>query len=99
MNNYQLTVLVKNDLEEKARKELLDGITKRFGKMEKEDLWGNRDLAYQINHATKAYFAHYEFQSEPNTIADLDKTLKLDEDILRYLLLKVEKKAAKSKKK
>lgn len=88
MNNYILTLVIKTDLEEKARKELLDSVTKKFGKIEKEDLWGNRDLSYPISKQKKGYYAHYNFQAEPQAIPTLDKALKLEEDIIRYLLIK-----------
>lgn len=89
MNNYALTLVFKNDLNEKDRKELLDSVTKRFGKLEKEELWGSRDLAYPIKHATKGFYAHYLFSAEPNTISPLDKAIKVEEDIIRYLLVRV----------
>ncbi len=88
MNNYQLTLLIKQDLDEKDRKELLDSITKKIAKVEKEDLWGTRDLSYAIKHADKAFYAHYEFLDEPANIPSLDKMIKLNEDIIRYLLIK-----------
>lgn len=89
MNQYALTIVLKNDLDEKARKELLDSMTKRMGKVEKEDLWGSRDLSYQIKHNSKGFYAHYLFSSEPQSISPLDKALKVEEDILRYLLVRV----------
>lgn len=97
MNNYLLTVLVKNDVSDTDRKNLISGIEKKFGKLGKEDLWGVRDLAYPIQHMDKAFYAHFAFESEPNTISDLDKSLKLNEDIIRYLLIRNEpsKKAKK----
>lgn len=88
MNSYQLTLVIKDNLKEADRKVLLDDVSKRFGKLIKEDLWGNRDLAYPINHATKGYYAHYEFESDPGEIASLDKMIKLNEDVIRYLLLR-----------
>ncbi|OGE31671.1 30S ribosomal protein S6 [Candidatus Daviesbacteria bacterium RIFCSPHIGHO2_01_FULL_44_29] len=88
MNSYQLTVVVKPSIEDSERKELLAAITKQFGKATKEELWGNRDLAYPIEHLLKAYYAHYEFEGDPKTIAALDKSMKLNEDILRYLLIR-----------
>lgn len=88
MNQYTLTVLVKDDLNEKDRKEVLDSVTFQFGKMIKEDMWGSRPLVYDIKHQNKAYFVHFQFESEPNTIKGLDRNLQLNEDILRYLLLK-----------
>lgn len=100
MQNYMLTVLVKNELAEKERVALLDDIKKQFGELKKEDLWGARGLAYPINHQEKAFFAHFEFQQEPSKILALDKMVKLNEDIMRYLLTRVEisKKVVKPRK-
>lgn len=93
MNNYYLTLVLKADLEEKDRKALLDSTVKRLtedeGKVEKEDLWGSKDLAYPIKRQNKGFYAHFEFESEPQTIFSLDKQLKVNEDVLRYLLVRV----------
>lgn len=98
MNNYRLTLIVKDSIDEKERKALLDDVVKSFGELKKEDLWGSRAFTYKIAHDSKGYYAHYEFSSEPETIAALDKKLKLNEDILRYLLLKHEPRTIKPKK-
>ncbi len=89
MNKYALTVIVKSELEEKARKELLDSITKKMGENVKEELWGVRDLTYPIQKLTKAYYAHYFFETDPKSISPLDKSLKIEEDILRYLIVRI----------
>jgi small subunit ribosomal protein S6 len=88
MQNYLLTLLVNENTGEKERKELLETLTKKMGKVEKEDLWGMRSLTYPIKHQNKAFYAHFEFSSEPGSISDIDKTLKVNEDIIRYLILK-----------
>ncbi|MBI2599738.1 30S ribosomal protein S6 [Candidatus Daviesbacteria bacterium] len=92
MNNYYLTLVLKADLEEKERKTLLDSITKKMvgedGKIEKEDLWGNKDLVYPIKRQTKGYVAHFEITADPKNAKTIDKLLKLEEDILRYLLIR-----------
>jgi small subunit ribosomal protein S6 len=88
MNNYYLTLLIKEAVSEKDRKELLAALTKKMGKVEKEDLWGERNLAYQIKHQDKAFYAHFEFSADPKEIKGLDNSLKLNEDVLRYLILK-----------
>ncbi len=95
MNNYRLTLIVKESIDEKERQALLDDVVKSFGELKKTDLWGSRAFSYKIAHDTKGYYAHYEFSSEPDTIAALDKKLKLNEDILRYLLLKHEPRSIK----
>lgn len=79
-------------MEEKERKILLDSISKKLagkdGKIEKEDLWGERPLAYPIKRQTSGYFAHFEIQADPKDAKSLDKTLKLEENVLRYLLIR-----------
>lgn len=92
VNSYYLTLVLKPNLDEKARVELLDNIKKRMlgegGKLDKEDLWGERDLVYPIKKQTKGYYAHFEFETEPAVAKDIDKTLKVEEDVLRYLLIR-----------
>lgn len=92
MNSYLLTLVLKPDLEEKARGELLDAVKKKMlgegGKVVKEDLWGNRDLAYPIKKSTKGFYVYFEVETSPVLAKDLDKILKVEEDILRYLLVR-----------
>lgn len=95
-----VTMLLKQDLSEKDREGILEAVKKSFGKLNKEDLWGVRELSYPINHQEKAYYAHFEFESEPDTLSALDKSLKLNEDIIRYLIVRAKplKKEKESKK-
>lgn len=88
MQSYQLTLLIKEKLDEKARTGLIDDVKKNFSNLIKEDLWGIRSLAYEIKHADKAYYANFEFESEPQAVITLDKNIRLNEDIIRYLLVK-----------
>ncbi|MBI2039745.1 30S ribosomal protein S6 [Candidatus Microgenomates bacterium] len=92
MNSYYLTLVLKPDLEEKERKVLVDNVVKKLtgddGKVEKEDLWGIRDLAYPIKRQAKGFYAHFEINAEPKSAKGLDKLLKVEEDVLRYLLIR-----------
>lgn len=101
MNSYLLTLVLKPDMDEKERKTLLDTMVKKLtgedpstssgqvGKVTKEDLWGNKDLAYPIKRQTKGYYVHYEISADPKNAKTLDKSLRLEEDVLRYLLVRV----------
>ena len=88
--NYQLTILINNKLDEKKRTDLLDDVTKSLGDKAKKDFWGVRGLAYPIKHEEKAYYAHFDFEAEPGLIPPIDRKLKLNEEIVRYLLIKIE---------
>lgn len=93
MNSYLLTLVLKPNLEEKERKELLSSVTQKLlgaeGKIKREDLWGEKTLAYPIKKQTKGYYAHFEIETDPKLAKDLDNVLKVEEDILRYLLVRV----------
>lgn len=92
MNSYLLTLVLDPNLEEKERKSFLEGIVKKVtgetGKIAKGDLWGLRDLSYSIRKQTKGYFAHFEVETDPKIAKNLDKVLKEEENILRYLLIR-----------
>lgn len=88
MNSYCLTLLIKNSIDEKERTALLDSVKKNFDELKKEDLWGSKNLAYKIAKQDKAFYAYFEFNSDPSKISSLDKQVKLNEDIIRYLLLR-----------
>lgn len=92
MNSYLLTLVLKPKMDEKERKVLLDSVTKKItgsdGKVTKEDLWGVRTLTYPIKRETSGFYAHFEISSDPKNAKGLDKFLDLEEDILRYLLIR-----------
>lgn len=92
MNSYYLTLVLKADLDEKERNTLLDTMVKKIvgadGKVDKADLWGNKDLSYPIKKQSKGYVAHYELTANPKNAKTIDKVLKVEEDILRYLLVR-----------
>lgn len=91
MQNYSLTILIKDKVDEKGRQALIDDVKKNFGNLIKEDIWGIRSLAYEIKHMDKAFYANFEFESEPQSVIALDKNIRLNEDIIRYLLIKSKK--------
>lgn len=80
-------------MDEKERKALLDALVKKLlgedGKIKKEDLWGERELSYPIKRQNKGFYAHFEIEADPKGAKGLDKTFELEEDVIRYLLVRV----------
>ena len=99
VQNYSLTILINNKVDEKGREGVINGVKKDFGNLVKEDLWGVRSLAYEIKHMDKAFYANFEFEAEPEAIIKLDKNIRLNEDIIRYLIVKGKKVKIRTKKK
>ncbi len=52
--------------------------------------WGRRRLAYPINDQTEGFYALFKLQLNPSDAAELDRDLKLNEDVLRFLITRPE---------
>lgn len=89
MNNYEVVILLHPDtaIEDqkevfKKNKETLKAFNGEFHSLES---WGKRNLAYPIQKLKKAYFFHALFQSEPNAIAELERTMRINDKVLRFM--------------
>jgi small subunit ribosomal protein S6 len=54
------------------------------------DVWGRRELAYPIRKQEEGTYVFIQTQLDPQAIGELERNLKLDEEILRYLLIRLE---------
>jgi small subunit ribosomal protein S6 len=61
--------------------------------------WGKRKLAYQIKKKDNGIYRVYRFEAQPSVIAEIERRLKIDEQVMRFLVVlydpAVEKKAEK----
>jgi small subunit ribosomal protein S6 len=54
------------------------------GEVGKVDRWGRRRLAYEIARQSEGYFVVVAFTAEPSVIAELERSLHLADDVLRF---------------
>ncbi len=100
MNRYEMIYIIDADLEEAARKELIEKvsalITNNGGEIEKVDeTWGKRKLAYAIDYKTEGWYVLVNFKAPVDLPRELERNLQINENVLRYLVIKlVEKKAS-----
>lgn len=98
MNRYELTYIIDTAVEETARKELIEkfnGLIKlNGGEVEKVDeTWGKRRLAYPINDKPEGYYVMVTMQAPSELPKEIERNLEINENIMRYLIIKlVEKK-------
>lgn len=52
--------------------------------------WRKRRLAYPINRKSEGYYVVMRFNSPPSFIGDLERTLNIDESVLRYMTTRLE---------
>ncbi len=94
MNKYELAVVVKPNLDEEALKAEFDSVRElieRFGgTVEKVDDWGKRRLAYEIQKVNEGFYSFFTFSSENNTPNEIEKRMRIKENILRYLIVRQE---------
>jgi len=65
--------------------QLLTGEAK--GEITAIDRWGRRQLAYPINKRTAGYYVVAQFRAPAEALPEFERLLKLDEDLLRYLIV------------
>jgi small subunit ribosomal protein S6 len=99
--NYELLYIVHPDLEssiDKSIDRVRSYIEKRDGKIIYEENWGKRKLAYPINKADVGIYVLWYFNAPKAKVASIEKDLRINEEVMRYMLLVAEeKKEAKPK--
>lgn len=60
------------------------------GKVAKTETWGLRSLAYKIAKNRKAHYVMLEFDAPGNVVAELERQTQINEDIIRYMTIKVD---------
>ncbi|MCC7197336.1 30S ribosomal protein S6 [Candidatus Peregrinibacteria bacterium] len=95
VKKYELMLIVDPEIGLDSIKKRLDDVTKMITKKGKEakgeiffqDDWGMRDLSYSIKKRTKGYYMVFDFTCEPALIKDFDRTLRLENDVLRHMII------------
>ena len=93
MRKYELIYIVKPQEEEaiEALVAKFDGIiTDNGGTIEKTDRWGKRRLAYPIQDLTEGYYVLQHLVAEPAVINELDRIMKITDDLLQHMIVVVE---------
>ena len=65
-------------------------IEQNGGKVEKTEMWGVKSLAYRIRKNRKAHFTLLNIDAPPAALAEMERQMRISEDILRFLTIRVE---------
>jgi small subunit ribosomal protein S6 len=92
---YENTIVTRQDLAEKELKNIKDQYNKLIndssGKVVKIEEWGLLNLANKIKNYKKGFYIHFKFEGNKNTLSEIEKKLKIDGSIIRYLTVKYKK--------
>lgn len=96
MNKYELMYIIDVALDDEPRKELIERISKLVtdngGEVEKTDEWGKRRLAYPINYKNEGYYVLVNFSAGSDLPREIERVLQINENVLRYLVIRLEEK-------
>ena len=94
MNKYELMLILNSSISEVDRnhslEELRNLLTKNEVKIEKEDIWWDRKLAYKINKSDRGFYVLFSLEMNGKLIKELSKSINLNKAIIRYMFAKLE---------
>lgn len=96
IRNYESVVIVKENASIEAQKELFrknKGIIESFdGELATIETWGKKYLANEINKEKQGVFFHVTFKANANAVSELERTMKINDDVLRYMHSRLDEK-------
>ena len=94
MNKYELMFIVKTIMETENANKLADSykkvITDDKGEIVSFKEMGQRKLAYEIKKQSNGFYYVIDFNASVSTVKELYRRLKLDENIIRHLIIKLD---------
>src|ERR671910_66650 len=65
-------------------------IEQNGGRVEKTEMWGVKSLAYRIKKNRKAHFTLFNLHAPPAAVAEMERQMRINEDILRFMTIRVD---------
>ena len=94
MRAYELMVILNPEVEDRAVEpslsKVLEIVTNAGGTIDNLDIWGRRRLAYEIQKKSEGIYAVVNFTASPETAAELDRVLNLNESVMRTKIIRPE---------
>nr|CRH04502.1 30S ribosomal protein S6 [Candidatus Magnetococcus massalia] len=96
MAYYESIYILRPDLTteqvEAVNKRVADAIAACGGTILSTELWGRRQLAYLVKKNQKGYYVFNVVEAEGNMVADLEAKLRIDEDVIKFMNVRVNSK-------
>ncbi len=90
---YESVIIGRQDLTPGQFETLLEKFTSVIqsfkGEIKKKENWGIRNLAYKINKNRKGHYMLLNIDGPPEAIKEYERLMRLDEDIIRFLTIKI----------
>ena len=91
---YENVFIARQDISTAQVEALADNfanlISEQGGKVEKREYWGLRNLAYRVKKNRKGHYVLFNIDCPPAAVSELERNMRINEDVLRYLTIRVE---------
>jgi small subunit ribosomal protein S6 len=95
-NYYELTYIISPVLEDDEYEEIIDKFTSFIrdngGEIDEVDEWGIRKFEFEMNGKGSGYYVNTYFTAPGELIEKLERSLRIDDQVMRYLTLKYDAK-------
>jgi small subunit ribosomal protein S6 len=93
MRPYEVMVILEPSLEESQVQAVLNRSTEQLqsggSTVNRVDKWGKRRFAYEIAKKTEGFYVLLDVSSEPGPMEELDRTLRLADDVIRHKIVRI----------
>jgi len=94
LHNYELVLILSPEIMDEALATKMDDvsqfISEKGGVISNVEQWGKRRLAYPIEHFAEGNYVLTQFALKPGLSKELEAKLRISEEILRHLLIRIE---------
>lgn len=91
MRTYETVIIVKPQLSDGEVGEFVnkakDLITKNGGEVTSEEKLGRRKFTHEVNHVRDGFYLYLKFKAEPNFVKVWEEAMKLNENVLRSMVM------------
>jgi small subunit ribosomal protein S6 len=89
---YDLVLMIDPQAEETTRAKIVADARKAIeaqGELLRHDEWGDRAMAYPIDHKTNAEYHLLQFHTTPELLSTLNRTLRITDELIRFRVIKL----------
>lgn len=93
MNKYESVIILSASASEEAMAafgERMKELVSANGQLTNVEEWGKKTFAYEIKKQTEGFYTLFTFEAKPEFIAELDRVLRLDEIVLKHMIVNLE---------
>ena len=94
MNKYESVIILSANASEEAMaafgEKMKELISANNGELTNVEEWGKKTFAYDIKKQKEGFYTLFTFEAKPEFIAELDRVLRLDEIVLKHMVVKLE---------